>query len=82
MFTRRNRCRPTRRCAIPRSKTAAGCCPICASAGRITRLSPDPEKGMAGRTVQALINVLEAKGGIAELPWVVNREAFREGEGR
>ena len=51
--------------------------PHLASAGKITRLSPDPDKGMAGRTAQALINVLEAKGSIAELPWVVNREAFR-----
>jgi glyoxylate reductase len=53
--------------------------PHLASAGKITRLSSDPEKGMAGRTVQALINVLEAEGSIAELPWVVNREAFRSG---
>jgi glyoxylate reductase len=52
--------------------------PHLASAGKITRLSPDPEKGMAGRTVHALINVLESKGNIADLPWVVNREAFRE----
>lgn len=46
-----------------------------ASAGKITRLSTDPEKGMAGRCVQALMNVLEG-GDPAKLPWVVNREAF------
>lgn len=52
--------------------------PHLASAGRITRLSPDPDKGMAGRTAQALINVLEGNygGEIAKMPWVVNREAF------
>jgi glyoxylate reductase len=52
--------------------------PHFASAGTITRLSPDPDQGMAGRTVQALINVLEGKGDLADLPWVVNREAFKE----
>jgi phosphoglycerate dehydrogenase-like enzyme len=52
--------------------------PHLASAGRITRLSPDPDKGMAGRTAQALINVLEGNygGEIAKMPWVVNKEAF------
>jgi len=35
--------------------------PHFASAGRITRLSSDPAKGMAGRCVQALIDVLEKK---------------------
>ncbi|MFB3813444.1 MAG: 2-hydroxyacid dehydrogenase [Terriglobales bacterium] len=49
-----------------------------ASAARITRLSPDPNKGMAGRTVWGLINVLEGKGDLAEMPWVVNKEAFKE----
>jgi glyoxylate reductase len=48
-----------------------------ASAGRITRLSTDPNRGMAGRTVQSLIDVLEAKGSLAEVPCVVNKEAFR-----
>jgi glyoxylate reductase len=50
-----------------------------ASAGRITRLSTDPNKGMAGRTVQALIDVLEGNygGNPAEMPYVVNKEAFR-----
>lgn len=49
-----------------------------ASAGRITRLSTDPNKGMAGRTVQALIDVLEANygGNPAKMPYVVNKEAF------
>ena len=50
-----------------------------ASAGRITRLSTDPNKGMAGRTVQALIDVLEANynGNPALMPYVVNKEAFQ-----
>src|ERR1700693_4564326 len=52
--------------------------PHFASAGRITRLSADPEKGMAGRTVQGLIDVLEGNygGDISKMPYVVNKEAF------
>jgi len=52
--------------------------PHFASAARITRLSPDPNKGMAGRTVQGLIDVLEENygGDIAKMPYVVNKEAF------
>ena len=50
-----------------------------ASAGKITRLSPDPEKGMAGRCAQGLIDVLEGNygGDITRMPYVVNKEAFR-----
>jgi len=53
--------------------------PHFASAARITRLSPDPNKGMAGRTVQGLIDVLERNygGDIARMPYVVNKEAFK-----
>ncbi len=49
-----------------------------ASAGRITRLSTDPSKGMAGRCVQGLIDVLEGNygGNPAKMPYVVNKEAF------
>jgi lactate dehydrogenase-like 2-hydroxyacid dehydrogenase len=49
-----------------------------ASAARVTRLSTDPNKGMAGRRVQALIDVLEGNygGNPAEMPYVVNKEAF------
>jgi glyoxylate reductase len=52
--------------------------PHFASAARITRLSADPEKGMAGRCVQGLINVLEKNygGDYTKMPWVVNKEAF------
>ena len=52
--------------------------PHFASAGRITRLSPDPNKGMAGRCVQGLIDVLEKNygGDYTQMPWVVNKEAF------
>ena len=53
--------------------------PHFASAGRITRLSPDPDKGMAGRCVQGLIDVLEANygGQISKMPFVVYKEAFQ-----
>ena len=52
--------------------------PHVASAGRITRLSTDPERGMAGRTVQGLIDVLEGNygGDVTKIPYVVNKEAF------
>ena len=52
--------------------------PHFASAARITRLSTDPEKGMAGRCVQGLIDVLEENygGDVAKMPYVVNKEAF------
>jgi glyoxylate reductase len=52
--------------------------PHFASAARITRLSPDPNKGMAGRTVQGLIDVLEGNygGDVTKMPYVVNKEAF------
>jgi glyoxylate reductase len=49
-----------------------------ASGALITRLSPDPDKGMAGRCVQGLIDVLEGNygGDPAQMPYVVNKEAF------
>jgi glyoxylate reductase len=49
-----------------------------ASAARATRLSPDPNVGMAGRTVQAVIDVLEARyeGDPKKMPYIVNKEAF------
>jgi len=52
--------------------------PHFASAGKITRLSPDPEKGMAGRCLQGLIDVLEGNygGDPKKMPYVVNKEAF------
>jgi glyoxylate reductase len=52
--------------------------PHFASAAKITRLSPDPDKGMAGRCVQGLIDVLETNygGDIKKMPYVVNKEAF------
>jgi lactate dehydrogenase-like 2-hydroxyacid dehydrogenase len=52
--------------------------PHFASAGKITRLSSDPDKGMAGRCVQGLIDVLEGNygGDPKKMPYVVNREAF------
>jgi glyoxylate reductase len=48
------------------------------SAARATRLSPDPEIGMAGRAVQAVIDRLERRydGEVGRMPYVVNREAF------
>jgi glyoxylate reductase len=52
--------------------------PHFASAARITRLSTDPNKGMAGRCVQGLIDVLEQNygGDVTRMPYVVNKEAF------
>ena len=49
-----------------------------ASGGTITRLDVDPDKGMAGRTAQAVIDVLEGNygGDPAKMPYVVNKEAF------
>jgi glyoxylate reductase len=49
-----------------------------ASGAQITRLSVDPDKGMAGRTVQGLIDVLEGNygGDPTKMPYVVNKEAF------
>jgi glyoxylate reductase len=49
-----------------------------ASGARITRLSTDPMKGMAGRVVQGLIDVLEGRygGDPSKMPYVVNKEAF------
>lgn len=50
-----------------------------ASGTRETRLSPDPQVGMAGRCVQAVIDVIEGNygGNPARMPFVVNKEAFR-----
>lgn len=52
--------------------------PHFASAGRITRLSSDPNQGMAGRCVEGLIDVLEGNhgGDPKKMPYVVNKEAF------
>ncbi len=49
-----------------------------ASGARITRLSPDPELGMAGRCAQGLIDMLEGNygGDVTKMPYVVNKEAF------
>lgn len=51
-----------------------------ASGAQITRLSPDPDRGMAGRTAQAVIDVLEGNYGSdpAQMPYVVNKEAFEK----
>lgn len=49
-----------------------------ASGTRETRLSADPEVGMAGRAVQAVIDVIEGRydGDQSKMPFVVNKEAF------
>jgi len=73
------------RCAIRRVRGSASgedrcrLYPHFASAAKITRLSIDPEKGMAGRCVQGLTDVLEGNygGDITQMPYVVNKEAFR-----
>jgi glyoxylate reductase len=50
-----------------------------ASGTRETRLSPDPNIGMAGRAVQGAIDVLERRydGDFTRMPFVVNKEAFK-----
>jgi glyoxylate reductase len=49
-----------------------------ASGAQITRLDVNPDKGMAGRCVQGLIDVLEGNhgGDPTKMPYVVNKEAF------
>jgi len=51
-----------------------------ASGAQITRLDIDPDKGMAGRCVQGLIDVLEGNqgGDPTKMPYVVNKEAFTQ----
>jgi glyoxylate reductase len=46
-----------------------------ASGGVATRLSEDPDVGMAGRCVQGMIDMLEGSD-YAKMPYLVNREAF------
>jgi glyoxylate reductase len=50
-----------------------------ASGTRATRLSPDPNVGMAGRCVQGVIDVLEGRygGDPGCMPYVVNKEGFQ-----
>src|SRR5436309_13831847 len=49
-----------------------------ARGGQITRVSVDPDKGMAGRTAQAVIDDLEGNrgGDPTKMPYVVNKEAW------
>jgi glyoxylate reductase len=49
-----------------------------ASGTQETRLSPDPHVGMAGRCVQAVIDVIEGNygGDRSKVPYIVNKEAF------
>ena len=56
--------------------------PHFASAASTTRLSADPDKGMAGRCVQGLLDVLEGNygGDVTRMPYVVNKEAFKAPE--
>lgn len=46
-----------------------------ASGGRITRLSLDRDRGMAGRCIYSLISILEGKNP-ADIPYIVNRHLF------
>ena len=48
-----------------------------ASGGTATRLSEDPDIGMAGRCVQGMIDLLEGDD-YSNMPYLVNREAFAE----
>jgi glyoxylate reductase len=51
-----------------------------ASGAQITRLDVDPDKGMAGRCAQGLMDVLEGNygGDPRKMPYVVNKEAFAQ----
>jgi glyoxylate reductase len=51
-----------------------------ASGAQITRLDIDPDKGMAGRCAQGLIDILEGNygGDPTKMPYVVNKEAFTQ----
>jgi lactate dehydrogenase-like 2-hydroxyacid dehydrogenase len=51
-----------------------------ASGAQITRLDIDPNKGMAGRCAQGLIDVLEGNygGDPTRMPYVVNKEGFAQ----
>jgi glyoxylate reductase len=53
-----------------------------ASGAQITRLDTDPDKGMAGRCVQGLIDVLEGNygGDRTKMPYLVNKEAFKKSD--
>jgi len=53
--------------------------PHFASGGVATRLSSDPNVGMAGRCVQGLIDMMEENhgGDVTKMPYVVNKEVFR-----
>jgi glyoxylate reductase len=64
----------------PRLKERLRLFPHFASGTRETRLSPDPEIGMAGRAVQAVIDVIEGRydGDPQKMPYVVNKEAFEK----
>jgi glyoxylate reductase len=50
-----------------------------ASGAKATRLSPDPNIGMAGRCAQGMIDILDGNyaGDYTQMPYVVNKEAFR-----
>jgi glyoxylate reductase len=48
-----------------------------ASGGTATRLSPDPNIGMAGRCVQGMIDMLEGDD-CSKMPYLVNKEAFQK----
>jgi len=53
-----------------------------ASGAQITRLDIDPDKGMAGRCAQGLMDVLEGNygGDPTKIPYVVNKEAFKDSD--
>lgn len=63
----------------PRIEDRLRLLPHFGSAAHATRLSPDPDVGMAGRTVQAVIDVLDGHydADASRMPYVVNKDAFR-----
>ncbi len=72
-----SRFRRTRLCAIRLIEDRCRLFHHFASGGVATRLSADPNVGMAGRCVQGLIDMLEGSD-YAKMPYVVNKEAFEK----
>ena len=77
MYLKKSRCLPTALCACE-AQGPPRLFHHFASGTRETRLSADPDKGMAGRSVQAVIDVIDRiyGGDPSRMPYVVNKEAF------
>jgi len=72
-----SRCPRIHRCSILKLKIAAACFTTLPAPDALLD-STDPEKGMAGRCIQGLLDVLEGNygGDVTRMPYVVNKEAW------